>query len=151
MLSRSGVYAVQAALHLAQQPADEPVSAARMADVLELPPEYLAKVLRRLKREGVLRSTRGVNGGYRLAKAPDELTVDAVVRPFDDVEPPQRCLLGGPCHSERPCTAHLRRLKWNEARQRILATTRLTDLLPPAAGNGDGTAPRQPPETNQRT
>ncbi len=48
MLSRSSVYALQATLHLAQQPDGEPVSAAVMADRLELPPEYLAKVLRRL-------------------------------------------------------------------------------------------------------
>ena len=129
MLSRSGVYALQATLHLARQPEQGSVSAARMAEALELPAEYLAKVLRRLSQEGILISTRGAYGGYRLAHEAETLTVERVVRPFDEVKPPKVCLLGGPCHSERPCTAHLRRLEWNDARKRILADTTLHDLL----------------------
>lgn len=138
MLSRSGVYALQAALHLAQYGRDEPISASRMADALELPPEYLAKVLRRLSKEGVLESTRGARGGYSLTTTPETLSVHRVVRPFEDVTPLKRCLLGGPCHSNRPCPAHLRRLHWNEARQKILAATMLTDLLPVGSENGNG-------------
>ena len=129
MLSRSSVYALQATLHLAQQPDDESVSAAAMAERLELPPEYLAKVLRRLALEGTLTSTRGAYGGYRLAHPASDLTVARVVEPFEEVEPPKVCLLGGPCHSDRPCTAHLRRLEWNAARLRILENTTLLDLL----------------------
>lgn len=75
MLSRSGIYALQATLHLARESTGEPISAARMADALQLPPDYLAKVLRRLSREGVLSSTRGARGGYRLAVPPEQLTV----------------------------------------------------------------------------
>lgn len=129
MLSRSSVYALQVTLHLAQQPDDGAVSAAAMAERLELPREYLAKVLRRLAVEGTLTSTRGAHGGYRLAAAPNELTVARVVEPFEDVAPLKVCLLGGPCHAERPCTAHLRRLEWNRARLRILERTTLADLL----------------------
>lgn len=136
MLSRSGLYALQAALHLARREDGEPVSAARMATDLDLPPEYLAKVLRRLKQEGLLTSTRGARGGYRLASDPSSLTVEEVVGPFEDVQPLKRCLLGGRCTTEDPCAAHIRRLEWNEARTRILATTRLVDLLPSPDGNG---------------
>lgn len=138
MLSRSGVYALQAALHLAQFGQDEPVSASRMAEALELPPEYLAKVLRRLSKEGVLESTRGVRGGYSLTTTPETLSVHRVVEPFEEVTALKRCLLGGPCHADRPCPAHLRRLEWSQARQKILAATMLTDLLPAGSENGDG-------------
>lgn len=138
MLSRSGVYALQATLHLAQYGREQPVSASRMADALELPPEYLAKVLRRLSKEGVLESTRGVRGGYSLATTPETLSVHRVVRPFEDVAALKRCLLGGPCHEDRPCPAHLRRLEWNQARQKILAATMLTDLLPTESKSGNG-------------
>lgn len=134
MLSRSGLYALQAALHLAQQPADEPVSAARMAEALGRPPGYLAKVLRQLGRVGILESTRGARGGYRLARPPEELTVAEVVRPFEEVTLPQVCLLGGACDTADPCTAHLRRLEWNAARERILAATTLAELLPAEDG-----------------
>ena len=84
MLSRSSVYALQAALHLAQQPEGTPLSAAVMAERLELPPEYLAKVLRRLAVDGTLTSTRGAYGGYRLADAPNHITVARVVEPFEE-------------------------------------------------------------------
>lgn len=121
-----------------------------MADLLELPPGYLAKVLRRLKSEGLLESTRGARGGYRLARPAQELTVEHVVDPFEDVLALKRCLLGGPCHVERPCAAHERRLEWNEARKRILATTMLTDLLPEGANNGGPHEPTRPIDPNQR-
>lgn len=45
VLSRGGIYALQATLHLAGQSTGEPISAARIADALELQPDYLAKVL----------------------------------------------------------------------------------------------------------
>lgn len=136
MLSRSGVYALQATLHLAQRHPGKPVSASRIAASLEVPSEYLAKVLRQLSKEGVLTSARGAYGGYRLAVDPSELTLDRVVRPFDETRPLKRCLLGGPCDLDDPCAVHLRRLEWNAARSRIFEATKLTDLLPDGAHNG---------------
>ncbi len=130
MLSRAGVYALQATLHLAQAPAGTCVSAASMAKSLAVPPEYLAKVLHRLSREGLLTSARGSRGGYRLNVPAAELTVERIVEPFDAIGTPQVCLLGGSCDLDAPCTAHLRRVEWNEARRRILADTALNDLLP---------------------
>lgn len=138
MLSRSGVYALQATLHLARSHPGKPVSASRMAASLEVPSDYLAKVLRELSREGVLTSTRGAHGGYRLAVDPSELTLDRVVRPFDETRTLKRCLLGGPCDTDHPCAAHLQRLEWNAARTRIFEATKLTDLLPEGALNGAG-------------
>ena len=147
MLSRGGLYALQAVLHLARAEQGDPVPASRMATELDLPPEYLAKVLRKLRAEGMLASTRGARGGYRLLSDPRALTVEEVVRPFEDVQPLRRCLLGGPCTTERPCAAHMRRLEWNEARARILANTRLVDLLP--GPNGKGTRPELPTLTDR--
>ena len=138
VLSRSGIYALQAVLHLAQRRDEAPISAASMAEALQLPPEYLAKVLRRLGDEGFVSSTRGAHGGYALTVDPCDLTVERVVRPFEEVKPPLVCLLGGPCHSDRPCPAHVRRLEWNEARHRILADTTLCDLLPESTTDGIG-------------
>jgi len=149
MLSRSGLYALQAALHLAQRQSDVPVSAAQMARELELPPDYLAKVLARLRSAGLVRSTRGKRGGYRLIATPEEVTVEDVVHPFEEVRILKRCLLGGACDTENPCAAHLQRLEWNEARSRILAATRLVDLLP---GPGeDGHPAPNPNDSNDRT
>lgn len=140
MLSRGGLYALQATLYLARQDPDRRVSAARMAEALEVPPEYLAKVLQRLGQDGILESTRGAYGGYELARPASQLTVERVVRPFEEVEPPRVCLLGGRCDSADPCRAHLRRLEWNEARLRILASTTLADLLAGSSSSPDAIA-----------
>ena len=130
MLSRSGVYALQATLHLAQQLPETYVSAAHLAKSLSVPSEYLAKILHRLSREGLLVSTRGSRGGYRLSVPAEELTVERIVEPFDAFRAPQVCLMGGPCNLDAPCAAHLHRVEWNEARRRVLADTVLSDLLP---------------------
>jgi len=137
MLSRSGIYALQATLHLAQQPAGTSVSAAQMALQLSLPGEYLAKVLHRLSRAGILASTRGSRGGYRLTVRPEELSVDQIVAPFDEIKPPKSCLMGGPCNEDNPCPAHQRRLEWNRVRRGLLADTNLTDLLEQPARDGE--------------
>lgn len=150
MLSRSGLYALQAALYLAQRDRTVPVSAARMAADLAVPREYLAKVLARMKDEGVVSSTRGFRGGYRLLQPPEELTVEDVVHPFDRVRALKRCLLGGACDTANPCAAHRRRLEWNQARTRIFQATHLTDLLPPSLVAESIDAAPQPFESNQR-
>ncbi len=129
MLSLTGTYALQAALHLALHRPGEAVSAAVMASQLEIPASYLAKVLRRLAREGVLKSSRGPGGGFHLARAPEQLTVAVVVAPFQALRPARLCLMGGECDLTDPCSAHARRAAWNAAALEILEQTTLADLL----------------------
>lgn len=129
MLSQTGVYALQALLHLAAHENGAQVPAAAMARDLGIPGTYLAKVLQRLAREGILESTRGARGGYRLAADPARLTVATVVTPFQDFRAPDTCLLGGSCNPDDPCTAHARRSAWNAAALEILERTTLADLL----------------------
>jgi len=129
MLSRTGTYALQATLYLAANSNGRAVPTSEIAERLEAPADYLAKVLRELRRHGLLTSTRGAHGGYRLALAPPEMTVADVVEPFDGFEAPKSCLLGGPCDLDDPCTAHARRLEWIEAQRKILRETTVADLL----------------------
>ena len=129
MLSRTGTYALQAALHLARKSDGEAVSATSIAGAIDVPPTYLAKVLHRLAREKVLRSSRGPRGGYRLDGAPSQITVAAVVAPFQEIRPSRTCLLGGPCDLNNPCSAHERREAWSSQALRMLESTTLADLL----------------------
>ncbi len=129
MLSRTGTYALQATLYLAEHRDRNAVSTSEIASRLDAPADYLGKVLRTLGKAGVLTSTRGVRGGYRLVPAPSEVTVADVVTPFDGYEPPKACLLGGRCNLDDPCSAHARRLEWIEAQRAILRQTTVADLL----------------------
>ena len=129
MLSQTGVYAVQALLHLAMRHNGGRVPARRVASELGIPATYLAKVLQRLSRAGIVESARGANGGYRLAVTPEDLTVAAVVAPFEILAARETCLMGGPCDLAHPCSAHERRSAWNAAALKILEQTTLADLM----------------------
>ncbi len=129
MLSNTGLYALQALLRLARQQNGARLSAGVMARELGIPGTYLAKVLQRLAREGILDSARGAHGGYRLLADPGQLTVTKAVALFEDLRVPKTCLMGGPCNPVHPCSAHLRRADWNAAALKVLGETTLADLL----------------------
>ena len=149
MLSQTGLYALQALLHLAEQGSGAQVPAASMAKALSVPGTYLAKVLQRLAREGILESTRGAGGGYRLTLDPSRLTVADAVAPFQELRAAETCLLGGPCDLDNPCSAHARRTAWNAAALEILQKTTLADLLSGAPLGDLASVGTTPPETSR--
>lgn len=111
MLSRSAAYALRAVLMLAEchEHGEAHVPAARIAARLEVPGNYLSKVLHQLAGTGVLASKRGPGGGFSLAARPADLTVQRVVAPFDSLDDQALCVLRrGRCTDETPCEAHAR-------------------------------------------
>jgi len=132
MLSQTGEYALRAALYLAEHGADRVVQVSEMARSLGLPQNYLSKTLHQLVRAGVLASTRGKAGGFRLAVAPEHLSLHRVVAPFGDVEERRRCLLGrAQCSDRHACAAHTR---WKEVAERVSTFFRETTLADLANG-----------------
>ena len=98
---------MRAVLYLATAGASEPVKLEQVADALEAPRNYLAKTLHQLARAGVLASGRGRHGGFRLAVPPHELTLAAIVAPFQPSTLARRCLLGeGECSDGTACAVH---------------------------------------------
>jgi len=98
---------MEAALVIARQPAGEPVRAAELAGSLDLPSNYLSKILNSLVHAGVLRSDRGPTGGFRLALEPSAITVEDVIGRFEDVGASRRCFLGrGRCSDTDSCPMH---------------------------------------------
>ncbi|SCF13683.1 transcriptional regulator, BadM/Rrf2 family [Micromonospora purpureochromogenes] len=67
------------------------VSAARLAAFYGLPTAYLNKQLQALVRAGILRSVSGPRGGFRLARAPEEITLLDVVTAIEGAEEAFRC------------------------------------------------------------
>jgi Rrf2 family protein len=70
---------------------DRPAPTAKLAAIFELPPAYLNKRLQALVREGILASTPGVHGGFRLARPPEKITLMDVVAAIEGKEPAFRC------------------------------------------------------------
>jgi Rrf2 family protein len=81
-ISARGDYAVRAALGLAAAyPAV--ISTHALAEAQAMPRKFLEAVLADLRRAGLVRGQRGAEGGYTLARPPDEITVGAVLRAVD--------------------------------------------------------------------
>ena len=78
-LSQGVEWSLHACSLLAMLPAGAALPTARFAEFFELPSAYLAKHLQSLSRAGVLEPAVGPRGGYRLARAPAEITLRDVV------------------------------------------------------------------------
>src|SRR2546421_6681116 len=86
-------YAVGAVVELAAAESDKPVKAERIANAQEIPLNFLENILGELRHAGVVRSHRGAEGGFRLARPAEEVTVADVIRA---VEGPLASVRGGP-------------------------------------------------------
>jgi Rrf2 family protein len=132
VVTQTSEHAIRALLFLAQRPEGEAVSAERIAQALGAPANYLSKTLNALAKQGLVGSTRGPAGGFRLRVPPAQLTLAEVVATFDDVRPRPMCLLGDrPCDARHPCRAHAAWDRVNAAMRHPLHATTLADLLAP--------------------
>ncbi|MEW2545774.1 Rrf2 family transcriptional regulator [Streptomyces sp. NPDC047002] len=79
-ISAKADYAVRAALQLAAAREGEPLTAEAVAEAQQIPHKFLEAILNDLRRGGLVLSQRGANGGYRLAKTPDSISIADVIR-----------------------------------------------------------------------
>jgi len=90
-LSRTVAYAVRATLQLAKSDAATPVPCSQLAAEGNMPERFLLQILRSLVTHGILRSTRGVDGGYSLVRSPNEVSllevIEAIEGPLNTGEP----------------------------------------------------------------
>src|SRR5688500_6281124 len=89
-LSRTVAYAVRATLQLAQLQTTGPVPCSRLATEGKMPERFLLQILRNLVTHGILRSTRGVEGGYALLRPAEEISLLEVI---EAIEGPYRTTL----------------------------------------------------------
>ena len=72
-------YGVICALHLARRTAEGPIAGRELAAREKLPADYVEQILLRLRRAGIVASTRGAHGGYTLARPAQDITVREVL------------------------------------------------------------------------
>lgn len=107
VISQTAEYALRAVLYIARRPGEELVPVGEIARMLQVPERYLARVLNRLRRKGVLTSVRGARGGFRLNEPADSVPLLDVVGPFQAVGEAPPCLLRGQrCGEDGVCSAH---------------------------------------------
>jgi Rrf2 family protein len=131
-LSKFSRYALYAALEMARA-GDEPVTVGAVAGPHNIPATALAKVFQQLVRAGLAAGTRGIGGGYRLARPRSEITVLDVVSVFEPLRVPGDDLLHAPRDGGPPAphTTMLQRLfdEVDEGTRATLASVTLDTLV----------------------
>lgn len=136
-MSRASAYAISAVLQLAETPPGVPIPCSQLAKTGEMPERFLLQVLRNLVNHGLLKSIRGVDGGYYLQRAPGEITllhiVEATDGPLTPVVPP---LDGITEESRERLHAMLQDINTDACRR--MAAVKLTDLRSAKPGEYTG-------------
>lgn len=107
LLSQTTEYALRAMSCLAYQP-DQLTPTTELAEVTQVPSNYLAKVLQSLAQADLIVGRRGVGGGYKLSRPPEEITLLQVMTAIVKVERIASCPLGLENHAGRLCPLHRR-------------------------------------------
>ncbi len=134
MLSNTAQYALRAMLYLGEHEGAGPVRVDEIAQRLDVPRNYLSKILHTLVKGRVLQSMRGPRGGFSLARPAATITLYDVVAPFDDIEARRTCLLGRKeCSDVTPCIIHEH---WKSVATEVahfFRETRLADVVQDAS------------------
>lgn len=105
MFSQTAEYALRAAVHIAARPGERQTTR-DIADAMDIPADYLSKVMQALVRAGVVTALRGKSGGFLLARPARETSVLDVVNAVDPIRRIQSCPLHLPHHAHRLCPLH---------------------------------------------
>ena len=95
MISTKGRYALRVMIDLARQNKDEFISLKGISERQQISMKYLEAIVAVLNKAGFLQSLRGKDGGYKLAKSPEEYTIGSVLKLTEGSLAPVACLEGG--------------------------------------------------------
>jgi Rrf2 family cysteine metabolism transcriptional repressor len=121
-VSARELYGLRAMSEFARHFGQGPLSLAEVARSQDISQAYLEHIAIDLRRAGLLRSRRGAQGGYYLARAPQRTTAGDVIRALEGSILPVRCMTDescSPCTREEDCSA---RGVWQQVRDRLVET-----------------------------
>ncbi|HSQ31941.1 MAG TPA: Rrf2 family transcriptional regulator [Gemmatimonadaceae bacterium] len=126
-------YGVICALHLARRAAEGPVTGREIAELERLPVDYVEQILLRLRRAGLVRSTRGARGGYALARDSEQISIRDVIEASETTTFDLHCVshpVGEErCSASQTCSIRPVWLLLQAKIDDVLAGVRLSDLL----------------------
>jgi len=129
--------AIRTLLYVAMEGSDRKISGQEICRTQEISPAFLIKVTRPLVRRGLLRATRGVGGGFELARPPERITLLEVVETIQGPLLFNNCLLRpGACRRDLICPVHPVWRQIRESTENILARWSLADLAASARERG---------------
>lgn len=126
-------YGVICALHLARRAVEGPITGREIADIERLPGDYVEQILLRMRRAGIVQSTRGARGGYALARPAEQISIRDVIEASEMTTFDLHCI-SHPVEEERCSSSHTCSIRpvWMLLQRKIddvLEGVRLSDLL----------------------
>lgn len=123
-------YAIEALAFIAGLEPGTPVKTRQLSEVLDIPEQYLGKVMTQLVKKKYISSSKGPTGGFELTVDPERVTLYRVIASLDSLTPLEEdCVMGfGKCSSDTPCAFHDR---WTKFKDQAIAEAQkltLTDL-----------------------
>jgi Rrf2 family protein len=142
MLTTTSTYALIAMSTMCRNFNQLPMTARELAELGEIPTNYLSKIMRQLVRAGLVDGTRGIGGGFRFSRPPSKIKLMEIVTLFEHVDRPRVCPFGNHvCTDDDACAIHE---VWGGVRSNFIDVLERTDLASAAAtevkGRGKGRA-----------
>lgn len=131
-ISTRGRYGLRAMVDLAMHNQEGPLALRVIAERQEISESYLEQVFTSLRKAGLVRASRGAQGGYELVKKATEITVGDVLRALEGPIAPVLCVESAPfskqCEREKNCITRQFWQEFKETIDRFLDGTSLQDL-----------------------
>lgn len=129
-LTMTGEYAVRTMIHLSAQPFGTVVQIAEVSKQWNIPENFLRKISAQLASAELIVSHRGVNGGIRLGRPPESLTILDVIEAVEGKVVLNKCLMcDGSCPRDEWCQVHSLWLEAQAKMKEILTSKSLAQLV----------------------
>ncbi len=130
MFSKSCKYAMRAVLFLALNSSPKKkLGVNQIAEELDVPKHFLAKILQQLSRNLLISSTKGPSGGFFLSEENLNTSLRKVVETIDGPEVFNSCILGLPvCSFENPCPLHFKAIEYRNGLLEVIEGNSIKEL-----------------------
>lgn len=130
-LSTKGRYGLKAMFQLAISQGHGPVPLKQIAEKQNLSENYLEQLFSTLRKDGLLNSVRGAQGGYLLSRPPEEITVGNILRSLEGELSPSDCIIDGlsECERETMCVTKNVWIKIKDSIDEVVDSITLKDMI----------------------
>ncbi len=126
IFSKKCEYGLQAVLYLSTLEKNAMASALEISKILNIPKEFVSKILQNLTFHGIVASKKGNSGGFYLKKPAAKIKLINIVEAIDGLSLFDNCVLGFPnCSPDNPCPVHNKWGKLREEAYRMLSSENL--------------------------
>lgn len=128
-ITRETDYAIRCVLHLSQDP-DKVIMVDAISRDSKIPKSFLAKILQKLSKAGIVRSFRGVKGGYQLEKHPSEISLLNIIETIEGPVVMNECAMNKNfCDMSESCAVHPAWVKIRDVVENALGDYNLETLM----------------------